>query len=140
MVEDFQRYKIKDYTYWTVFLHRNQCYLGRVYIWAKREDAIDFMEMTPEEREELFYVGQAVNKALGDLFQPDLMNYAALGNIETHLHLHVIPRYINHRIFDKVRFVDSRWGKNYAPYNYDFKIPEVTLLKLRNAIREKLDI
>lgn len=138
MQEKFQIYKIKGYNHWEVYLHENQCYLGRVYIWAKREDAVDLMQMTSEERDELFNIGNEINKSIAQLFKPNLMNYAALGNIATHLHLHVIPRYVSSRQFDEIEFVDERWGKNYVPYNYDFKTPESTLLKLLNAIREKL--
>lgn len=29
-------------------------------------------------------------------------------------------------------------GKNYAPYNYDFKLNEEILIKLKNLIKEKL--
>ncbi len=138
MLEEFQKYKIKEYNHWEVYLHKNQCYLGRVYIWAKREDAVDLMQMTSEEREELFDVGHSVNKSLAELFKPNLMNYAALGNISTHLHLHVIPRYASPRQFEGIKFVDDRWGKNYAPYKYDFEIPESTLLKLKDIIKDKL--
>lgn len=135
---EYEKYRIKEYNYWVVYLHQNQCYLGRVYVWAKRENAIDLMQMSREEREELFDIGQAVNKALAELFYPDLMNYAALGNTATHLHLHIIPRYASPRIFDNMEFVDERWGKNYAPYDHDFSIPEPILIKIRDAIKEKL--
>ncbi len=135
---DFEKLKIKDYKKWSVYLHQNQYYLGRAYIWAKREDDIDFMQISFQESEELFDIGRAVNKALSDLFQPDLMNYAILGNVTNRLHVHVIPRYKSPRIFSGIKFVDERWGKNYAPYNYDFKIPEPILLEIRDAVKEKL--
>jgi diadenosine tetraphosphate (Ap4A) HIT family hydrolase len=138
MKETFGKYKIKEFKYWEVYLHKNQYYLGRVYIWAKRDEAVDLMEMTPEERRELFNIGRSVNRALAELFSPDLMNYAALGNISTHLHLHVIPRYSASRSFDGVDFIDGRWGRNYAPYDYDFKVSEDTLTKIRDVIIEKL--
>jgi diadenosine tetraphosphate (Ap4A) HIT family hydrolase len=138
MADDFQKFMIREYKHWGVYLHKNQYFLGRVYIWAKREDAVDLMQMTTEEREELFDIGRAVNNALSELFKPDLMNYAALGNISTHLHLHVIPRYSSSRTFAGQKFVDERWGKNYAPYNYDFETPESVLVKIRDSIREKL--
>ena len=138
MAHEFQKFMIKEYGHWSVYLHKNQYFLGRVYIWAKREDAVDLMQMTAEEREELFDIGRAVNKALSELFQPDLMNYAALGNISTHLHLHVIPRYSSSRNFAGQTFVDERWGKNYAPYNYDFETHENVLAKIRDALKKKL--
>ena len=50
----YERFKIKDYKHWAVYLHQNQYYLGRMYVWSKRENALDFSEMHQEEREELF--------------------------------------------------------------------------------------
>lgn len=135
---DYEKYKIKDYKHWTVYLHTDQYYLGRVYVWAKRGDALDFIEMASEEREEFFEIGQAVNKVLKELLQPDLMNYAALANVARHLHVHLIPRYASPRSFDDVQFVDERWGQNYAPYNRDFRVQERVLLRIRDAIKEKL--
>ncbi len=135
---DFEKLKIKDYTHWSVYLHQNQYYLGRAYLWAKRGDNIDFMQITSQEQKEFFDIGRAFNKTLSDLFQPDLTNYAMLGNVTNHLHVHIIPRYKSSRVFGGTEFVDERWGKNYAPYNYDFKIPESLIMEIRNMIKEKL--
>lgn len=135
---DYEQYKIKEYPHWSVFLHTNQYFLGRTYLYAKREDAIDFISMTPDEQKEFFDVGKTVTAAVQELFRPDLMNYAALGNIHGHLHVHFIPRYKDSREFEGQKFLDERWGKNYAPYNYDFTIPEPTLFKIRDALKQKL--
>lgn len=135
---DYERFRIQDYTRWSVYLHANQYFLGRTYAWAKREDVVDLMDATEDEQKELFIVGRAIKNALAQLFQPDLMNYAALANEARHLHIHFIPRYASPRTFDGIQFIDERWGKNYAPYNYDFKTPEITLMKIRDLIREKL--
>jgi hypothetical protein len=40
-MDNYAKYKIKDYTYWTVYIHENQSYLGRCYVWCHREDARD---------------------------------------------------------------------------------------------------
>lgn len=133
-----EQLKIKEYKHWTVYLHDNQCYLGRVYIWSKRDGLVDLLDMTEEEQREFFDVGRKVKKAIAELFNPDLMNYASLGNVSTHLHMHVIPRYQSTRTFEGNTFIDERWGKNYAPYDKDFKIPEETLFRIRDAIKAKL--
>ncbi len=135
---DFSKFLIKNYEHWSVYLHENQYYLGRVYIWAKREDALDFFDMTNEEEEELFKIGKQIKTALKKLFSPDLYNYAALANIAPHLHLHLIPRYSSKKKFAGMVFEDERYGKNYAPYNYDFKTPEAVLAQLKNILRQEL--
>lgn len=135
---NYEKFKIKDYKHWSLFLYKNQYYLGRVVVWAKREDAIDFISMTPEEREEFFSIGAEVVRVLSALFEPDLMNYASLGNVTKHLHIHVIPRYTSPREFGGITFIDANWGRNYAPYDTEFKVTEETLMRIKDAIKNKL--
>lgn len=79
-----------------------------------------------------------MKKALSELFNPDRLNYVNLQNEWHHLHIHIIPRYASSRSFDGITFVDEKWGKNYAPYNKDFKVSEATLFRMRDVINEKL--
>jgi epoxide hydrolase-like predicted phosphatase len=72
------------------------------------------------------------------LFQPDKMNYAALSNTSPKIHVHIVPRYSDSRGFGGVIFQDTRWGKNYAPYDKAFKIEEETLFKVRDALKEAM--
>lgn len=135
---NYERLLIKDYNYWKVYLFENQCYLGRTYIWAKRENALDFFDMTKDEQEEYFRVGMELKKALQKLFNPDLYNYATLANVTPHLHTHIIPRYTSIRQFGGIEFEDKRWGQNYAPYDENFKLTEAQLANIRNAIAREL--
>lgn len=143
---DYERFLIaSEYQYWKVYLHEQQQYLGRVYVSAKREEASgfagtymrhDFLAMNRSEREELFeIVMPKVKYALYELWRPDRFNYAELENEWEHLHIHIIPRYETPRMFDGITFTDTRWGKNYAPYDKAFKVPEETLMSIRDKIR-----
>lgn len=135
--DPYEKFRIADYKHWAIYLHPSQYYLGRVYIWSKREGLVDLMQITAEEMDELFEIGLKLRQVLCALFKPDLFNYAALGNDARQLHLHVIPRYSDQRDFAGVQFIDGRWGQNYAPYNYDFKIAEETLMVIRRAIADR---
>ncbi len=136
---DYNQLRIKSYKHWDVYLHENQCYLGRVFVQPKvNEKMEDFLEIDGEVRNEFFQVGKEVKKALEILFKPDKMNYAALSNTSPVVHIHIIPRYADVREFANVEFKDTRWGSNYAPYDRSFTIDEVTLFKIRDAIKEKL--
>src|SRR3989344_2178326 len=137
---DYKKLLIKDYKHWEVYLHENQCYLGRVYIWAKRKDALDFFEMIGEEQREYFKIGKELKKVLKRLFKPDLYNYATLVNVSPHLHTHFIPRYKDKRELFGIMFIDERWGKNYAPYNKDFKIAEDVLMSIKEKIIAELNV
>jgi len=41
----YETYLIRDYKYWQLFLHENQCYLGRSYVIIKR-DLVDLLDIT----------------------------------------------------------------------------------------------
>ena len=140
MLDDskFQRFLIKDFEHWRVYLHEQQNYLGRVYLWAKRENIVDFFEMTEEERKEYFAVGKSTRDAIKKAFNPDLFNYATLGNVTSHLHTHIIPRYQFGRLFCGRNFEDRNWGGNYAPYDKrDFD--ERVLIDIKLTIKDKLE-
>jgi diadenosine tetraphosphate (Ap4A) HIT family hydrolase len=130
--------KIKDYTYWSLHLHECQCYLGRVYLLAKTLTAEDFIEIKGPEREEFFELGKKIKTALETLFAPDKMNYAALSNVSPRLHVHFVPRYKEERFFREVKFVDERWGQNYAPYNKSFLLDPLIMDHLKHEIHNAL--
>lgn len=137
---DFENLKIKSYKHWDLYLHENQCYIGRVFILLKEEGYEDFLAIDGEVREEFFLIGQEVKRALKRLFNPDKMNYAALSNVSEKIHVHVVPRYKEARDFGGMIFKDTRWGQNYAPYDRSFIIDEEILLALRKAVEGSLTI
>ncbi len=136
--DKYAQYKIKDYVHWAVYLHESQYFLGRVYIWSKREGFVGLRNATLEEWQELQLVLCETEKALSALWRPDLFNEASLGNLNAQCHIHIIPRYETKRVFEGEEFRDECWGKNYAPYNYDFKVDEEMLQKIRCTIIEQI--
>lgn len=135
---DYDQLKIKSYNHWDVYLHENQCYLGRVFVLLKDDSGVeDFLAIDGEVREEFFLIGEKVKIALKTLFKPDKMNYAALSNTSKKIHVHFVPRYKEAREFNGVVFNDQRWGKNYAPYD-SFVLEESILFKIRDALKEHL--
>lgn len=137
MSDPYAEWKIAEYTYWAVYLHESQYYLGRCYIWLKR-DVVDLMDVSVAEYLELMFIANKVKQALGSLWAPDLYNWAALGNCTPHCHMHLIPRYQSLREFDGKLFIDKRWAKNYAPYDREFRVPVDTLQKIRRAVEHQL--
>jgi diadenosine tetraphosphate (Ap4A) HIT family hydrolase len=136
---DYNLLKIKSYKYWEVYLHENQCYIGRVFVLLKDGEGLeDFLAIKGEVREEFFQIGEKVKTALKMLFHPDKMNYAALGNVSEKIHVHIVPRYKEPRSFAGVQFADTRWGKNYAPYDRSFKVGDSILFQIRDALAKHL--
>ena len=136
-MDDFSKYKIKDYQYWSIYIYQNQSYLGRCIIWCKRGNALDLTDVTPEEREELFVILRKLKEALNKIFKPDWFNYAFLGNETRHLHCHLVPRYAANREFGGVTFKDERWGRNFQT-DQNFIIPEKLIEEIRVKIKEAL--
>ena len=136
-LEEYKDNKIKDYTYWEVYLYKSQGNLGRCYVWCKRADALDLPDATLEEREELFVVLRDVEDAIKKAFNPDILNYAFLGNTVHHLHGHIIPRYPKPVIFEGVEFTDEKYGHNYQT-NTDFKVSLEDFKKIQNHLTKFL--
>lgn len=136
---DYRQFIVKEYRYWRVYVHENQSYLGRVYIWLKRDEDIDFfLETTKEERTEFDEIAKALAEALKQLFQPDRLNWAALSNTANHCHVHLIPRYKTPRQFAGIEFTDENWGKNYAPSPQNTDVSPETLETIRQALADAL--
>ncbi len=135
---DFEKLKIKDYKYWELYLEYPHYYLGSIYLWAKRNDDIDFLETTKEEQKEFFKIAKNVKQVLIDLFEVDKFNIVNLQNKVNHLHVHIIPRYNSPRILKNFKFVDKNWGKMFYPYDEKVKVPEKILLDIITKIKGRL--
>ena len=136
---DYEKLKIKSYKYWDLYLHENQCYLGRAFAQLREDAGVeDFLAIHGEARDEFFQIGEDLKKALKTLFQPDKMDYAALSNTSPKIHVHLVPRYQESREFAGVVFQDTRWGKNYAPYDRSFQLNESVLFQIRDTIQQEL--
>ncbi|WP_114698195.1 HIT family protein [Polynucleobacter necessarius] len=66
----------------------------------------EMTDLTHGEREHLMTLVFAVEEAVRHVMQPDKVNLAALGNMVSHIHWHVIPRFK-----DDVFFPGSSWSK-----------------------------
>lgn len=110
---DYSRFHVKEFSHRSLYVHKNQCYLGRCYLWCNRADAFDLSDATVQEWAQLRMILRQVPKKLGVMFQPDMLNYAFLGNVTHHLHGHMIPRYSRPIELQGLTFEDKRWGKNY---------------------------
>ncbi|MDQ2996104.1 MAG: HIT family protein [Chloroflexota bacterium] len=103
---------VGSWAYWHVVVNHNQNYLGKVMLVLRRH-ATDVAALTPNEQARLWSLLGEVKIALLGAFQPDHFNYAFLMNQDTHVHLHIIPRYAQPRVFAGMTFDDGRLGEHY---------------------------
>jgi diadenosine tetraphosphate (Ap4A) HIT family hydrolase len=136
-MEEYVKYLIGDYKYWSVYVHANQGYLGRCYVWCKREDALDLPDANDVEQRELFVILGKLEEVISKEFDADMLNYAFLGNETHHLHGHVIPRYSKPREFEGHVFTDSNWGHNYKT-DKEFVTPPEVLESVINKLKKGL--
>ena len=136
-MDQYANFLIKEYTHWDLYLHENQGYLGRCYLWSKRREAASVTDATPEEWTEVLTLFRAIESGLKRAFNTDKFNYSFLGNETPHMHCHVIPRYDRVVMFGGIAFSDPLWGKNYQT-DPNFKIPPYTqgmiLAKMRDVM------
>jgi len=140
---ELEKVQIKKFNYWTVYLHPNQSYLGRVYIMLNRHGPGDTTELTKEEWEESKEIMDKITKSLKFLYNPDLISYLVLQNKDrNHFHFHIMPRYKDKRSMYGEDFLDEMWGEENIPFgpipSPKNKPSEEVLSKIINDIREMI--
>lgn len=101
--------RIKTMKYGVLFVNYNQYYKGRLmYVYNKH--AHDITEIDEDTliviQKEILHICKIIKQ----LYSPDTINIATLGNYVQHLHWHIIPRYKD----------DITWGN--PPWPHDRKI------------------
>ncbi len=88
----------------------------------------EMTDLPPDLRARMMKTVFAVETALREVFNPDKINLASLGNKTPHLHWHVIPRFEN----DK-HFPNSHWGEAMRDSNA-IALDEITIKKLAEKV------
>jgi len=76
-------------------LERNAIAKGHVAVVFRGRHVADFTSLSPGELSDYAQDIQAVALAIERVFRPCHVNYMLLGNIVPHLHVHVVPRYLD---------------------------------------------
>ena len=119
-------YFVKELKFGKLYLHENQSYLGRCYyIWKSHVD--DFTILPPSDFAEATIEVQSIATILKTVLNSPRINIAILGNQISHLHWHIIPRYLD----------DERWGNPPWP-NTPKRFANDFYLQLANKIANAL--
>lgn len=97
----------------------------------RRPDIIELIDLQETDRITLIKEISLISEVMQEIFVPDKLNIAALGNIVPQLHVHVIARYQG----------DSAWphpvfGKVSAPYELESRAKIIS--KLKDKINSRL--
>jgi diadenosine tetraphosphate (Ap4A) HIT family hydrolase len=76
-------------------LERHAIATGHAAVVFRRRHVSTFTALAPDELADYWLDIQDVGRAIERVFKPCHVNYQLLGNIVPHLHVHVVPRYLD---------------------------------------------
>jgi diadenosine tetraphosphate (Ap4A) HIT family hydrolase len=103
---------VRKSRFWRTVVNRNQDRLGKTFVALRRHEE-QVSRLTQEEWAELFTELAWVTERVQDAFAPEHFNYAFLMNLDRHVHLHVIPRYLGSRELAGATFADPEYPDSY---------------------------
>ncbi len=99
----------------------------------RRAEIREIYQLAEADREQLLRESCWLAQALADLFQPDKLNIAAIGNLVPQLHLHHVARYRT-----DIAWPAPIWGK-FAAVPYCDQEAEQRIVDLRQCLQEYLE-
>jgi diadenosine tetraphosphate (Ap4A) HIT family hydrolase len=84
--------KICDLEVSQLFLFKEQSHPGRCNV-VYRDHAVEFHELSDEQRNAFMHDVARVAKAIAGAFKPTKINYGAYADTLSHLHMHIVPKY-----------------------------------------------
>jgi diadenosine tetraphosphate (Ap4A) HIT family hydrolase len=94
----------------TAIVGKNQLCRGTAILVYNKAHAVELVELDPHDQVAYMEDLTRLAGALYEAYHPDKLNYALLGNVEPHLHWHVIPR----READPIDIRRPVWGQGYT--------------------------
>lgn len=85
--------KICDLEVSELFLFKEQSYAGRCNV-VYNDHAVEFHELSDEQRDAFMRDVAKVGKAIANAFNPTKINYGAYADTLSHLHMHIVPKYV----------------------------------------------
>ncbi|MDL2324715.1 HIT family protein [Ruminococcaceae bacterium OttesenSCG-928-A16] len=85
---------IVELEYSNVYLNRDQKHKGRCIV-ALKQHKTEYFQLDSTQNAGFFAEVTTVAKALQNLFNPGKINYATFGDLVPHLHVHVVPKYVD---------------------------------------------
>lgn len=95
----------------------------------QRPDIKEIYELQPADRQQLMQESCFLSEALVELYQPDKLNIAAIGNLVPQLHLHHVARYQT-----DISWPGPIWGK-FPVCAYTGQVAELQITRLRERLK-----
>jgi len=88
------------------------------------EHVKEIHHLTPAIQSEMYKIMNIIENIVTDVYSPDKINLASLGNKIPHIHWHIIPRFTNDNFFPQ-----SIWSKPVRQNKFENSIDEIDQLK-----------
>ncbi len=128
---------VREYEHWCVLLRPAQVTLGSLVMICK-EDVTQFSDISVGAFAEMGQVIKDIEDGLKAVSSFEKINYLMLMMVDPHVHMHVIPRFSEVRVFEGVEFKDTGWPA--MPQLGDGFKPETEVFaKLLGAVKKAFD-
>lgn len=119
----------------TVFLHNEQEYPGRCIV-VLNDHKTELFQLSPTQRANYMDNVAAVAHAVHRLFTPVKINYAVYGDIDSHIHFHVVPKHHHSKNWGMPFEVTTGQGRQkfLTPQEYQDRV-DLIRHELRDVIR-----
>ncbi|SFD88506.1 Diadenosine tetraphosphate (Ap4A) hydrolase [Lentibacillus persicus] len=122
--------KIADFEASTLYLNRDQTHEGRC-ILAFKDHKREVYELTAIERDLFMKELSLSAKLISDIYDPDKINYGIFGDLVSHLHVHIVPKYVG----------EKNWGEAFTNNpKHKKKLHEFEYKEIISQINKKLII
>ena len=114
-----------------LFFSRNALFPWVILV-PRKDNLREIIDLSEEDRMILMREISLASKVMQDIFKPEKLNVAALGNVLPQLHIHIVARYSN-----DAAWPDPVFGKDKAEYEEERRLELVE--KIRGAIEKYND-
>lgn len=111
----------------TLYLFREQSHPGRMVV-AFRGHVSEIADLTPQQLQAYMADVAKVAKLIHKMYKPDKINYGAFGDLNPHLHFHLVPKYKD----------DFEWGGNFQINPRQKELDEEEAAVIIEKIRKEL--
>lgn len=98
----------------------------------QRANISEIFQLDQNDRQQLMTESCLLAETLVEIYQPDKLNIAAIGNLVPQLHVHHVARYQNDKAWP-----GPIWGK-FSPVAYDEQEAQLHIARLRENLQEDL--
>lgn len=122
-------FEIKDLKLSKLLLMNNKKFLWLILV-PKKENLVEIIDLDYKNQLILLEEINLVSRIIKNLFSPDKLNIANLGNQVSQLHIHIIARYKNDEAFP-----NPVWG--FGSKKYDEEEAKNIINKIKNYVDQK---